>query len=103
MNPQSGTGDMILIAPNMYHIAFSNWGKANIRTFTGDQVFGQRINTLITPFANIKLVKSGILEEFARDTAFLIHVENLAYRPFTNADTKLLTNIHANDFDGVET
>jgi len=97
------TRDKILIGPNPFVIAFSDFAKqGGLQVFTGDQMFGVRIQTIVTPFGNIKLMRSYIMEEIARDTAFLISPEQTTYRPLEGADVIFQENIHNPDFDGEE-
>ena len=58
----------------------------------------------LTPFGTVNLVTMNLFTEVTLYSgyAYLIDVEGLGYRYLDNSDTKLKTNIQANDADGQE-
>ena len=84
--------------------AINSWAKDNIRILPKEKTFGINLAQWVTPFGTVNLVLNNLFTEtptFA-GYAYLIDPEQLTYRFMQNRDTRLKTNIQANDADGEE-
>jgi hypothetical protein len=74
--------------------------KLEIVQGDADSTFGLDINILRTPHGSLNIVQHPLLVQGYAGYSFVLDMEELAYRPLTGRDTKLETNIQANDEDG---
>jgi len=76
--------------------------KANLSLVQGDmdKTYGINILKWMTPHGTLNMVQHPLLVEGYSKYSFALDMDNCAYRPLTGRDTKLLTNIQANDEDG---
>lgn len=84
--------------------AINSWAKDNIQILPKEKTFGISLAQWLTPFGMVNLVLNNLFTEnttFA-GYAYLLDPEQLTYRFLQNSDTKLKTNIQANDADGQE-
>jgi hypothetical protein len=65
-----------------------------------DQTFGLDINRLLTPHGSLMVVKHNLFEgDTYGKRGYVIDLDNVGYRFLRGRDTKLMTNIQANDKD----
>lgn len=84
--------------------AINSWAKDNIQILPSEKTFGINLAQWMTPFGMVNLVLNNLFTEtptFA-GYAYLIDPDQLTYRFLQNSDTRLKTNIQANDADGQE-
>ena len=65
-----------------------------------DKTYGLDVIKYMTPHGVLNMVYHPLLTEGYANYSFALDLENTAYRPLTGRDTKLKTNIQANDEDG---
>lgn len=84
--------------------AISYWASQKLQVSVNEKTFGISIMEYLTPFGVVNIVNMNLFTEVTLYSgyAYLIDVEGLAYRYLDNSDTKLKTNIQANDADGQE-
>lgn len=84
--------------------AISYWAAQKLQVSVNEKTFGISVMEYLTPFGTISIVNMNLFTEVTLYSgyAYLIDVEGLAYRYLDNSDTKLKTNIQANDADGQE-
>lgn len=65
-----------------------------------DQTFGLDINRLLTPHGSLMVIKHNLFEgDTYGKRAYAVDLDNVGYRFLRGRDTKLMTNIQANDKD----
>lgn len=84
--------------------AISYWASQKLQVSVSEKTFGISVMEYLTPFGVVSIVNMNLFTEVTLYSgyAYLIDVEGLAYRYLENSDTKLKTNIQANDADGQE-
>lgn len=84
--------------------AISYWAAQKLQVSVNEKTFGISVMEYLTPFGSVSIVLMNLFTEVTLYSgyAYLIDVEGLAYRYLENSDTKLKTNIQANDADGQE-
>lgn len=84
--------------------AISYWAAQKLQVSVNEKTFGISIMEYLTPFGTVNIVNMNLFTEVTLYSgyAYLIDIEGLAYRYIENSDTKLKTNIQANDADGQE-
>lgn len=84
--------------------AISYWAAQKLQVSVSEKTFGISVMEYLTPFGVVSIVNMNLFTEVTLYSgyAYLIDVEGLAYRYLENSDTKLKTNIQANDADGQE-
>jgi len=84
--------------------AISYWASQKLQVSVNEKTFGISTMEYLTPFGVVNIVNMNLFTEVTLYSgyAYLIDVEGLAYRYLDNSDTKLKTNIQANDADGQE-
>ena len=65
-----------------------------------DKTYGIQISTYVTAFGTVNLVHQKLFVGEYSGWAFLIDLDCFRYRYLNDSDTKLMTNIQANDVDG---
>lgn len=93
-----------LFAAPIYLTAISSWALDNVRVTPRSKTFGIAVRQWLSPFGMVNIVLSNIFAETTTygGYAFLVDPEQVMYRYLANSDTKLKTNIQANDADGEE-
>jgi hypothetical protein len=95
-----GNSTKMLFAGGIVLQAINEIARGQIQTKTGDTTYGVRISEWQTPFGTVNIVHNPLfVEEFA-GSAYLLDMECFKYRYLAGRDTKLETNIQANDVDG---
>jgi hypothetical protein len=84
--------------------AISYWAAQKLQVSVNEKTFGISVMEYLTPFGTVSIVNMNLFTEVTlyAGYAYLIDVEGLSYRYLENSDTKLKTNIQANDADGQE-
>lgn len=80
--------------------AINEIARGQLQTKIVDKTYGVKISTWQTPFGDINIVHNHKFVEDYAGYAFLLDMESFRYRHMNNRDTKLRTNIQANDADG---
>ena len=91
-----------LFAAPIYLSAINFWAKSALFVAPKDKTYGIDVRQWLTPFGMVNIVLCNLFAENATygGYAYLIDLDGLAYRSLTDSDTKLKTNIQANDVDG---
>lgn len=93
-----------LFAAPIVTAAISFWAKGKLLTVAKDKTYGISVSQYLTPFGVVNIVNHNLFNETTifSGYAFLLDLQSPAYRYLANSDTKLKTNIQANDADGEE-
>jgi len=93
-----------LFAAPIYLSAINFWAKSALFVAPSDKTFGIDVRQWLTPFGMVNIVLCNLFAETTTYAgyAYLIDIDGLQYRYLTDSDTKLKTNIQANDADGEE-
>lgn len=81
--------------------AISEFSRGQLQTKVGDTTYGVKISEYMTPFGSINIVHNPLFVEDFAGYAFLLDMDCFKYRYMQNRDTKLFTNVQANDVDGI--
>lgn len=95
-----GNTTKVLFAGGIVLQAINEIARGQIRTKVGDSTYGIKINEWMTPFGTINIVHNPLFVQDYAGSAFLLDMECFKYRYMANRDTKLMTNVQANDVDG---
>lgn len=95
---KDGSNKKILVCSNELGGVINEFAADRIKTTSGEEMFGMKINYVKTFWGDLYLSPSKVLERDYAGLAFGVDIENIKYRPFR--DTKLKANIQANDADG---
>lgn len=97
-----GNSTKWLFAAPIITAAISYWAKGKLLTAGKDKTYGVDVTQYVTPFGTVNIVNNNIFSETTvyAGYAFLIDLDSPSYRYLANRDTKLITNIQANDADG---
>lgn len=93
-----------LFASPIFLSAFNFWAKSKLIVAPKDKTFGIDVQQWLTPFGMVNIVLQNLFAETSvySGYAYLVDIEGIEYRYLANSDTKLRTNIQANDADGEE-
>jgi hypothetical protein len=80
----------------------NQFAAGRIKTTSGEETYGLRLKKLTTFNGDLIIAPTRLFENDYAKTAMILDMENIEYRPFGKVDTKLRTNIQANDKDGWE-
>lgn len=94
-----GTKKKVLMASPLLISAINSWGQAKLNMVPSDKTYGISLKEYLSGHGSLYLVKHDLLEEDYSGFGFAIDVDNIQYRPLRDRDTKLNTNIQANDSD----
>ncbi len=95
-----GNATKTLFAGGIVLQAINEIARGQIVTKTGDTSYGLEISKWISPFGTINIVHNPLFVEDYAGYAFLLDLDSFRLRPMKNRDTKLYTNVQANDADG---
>jgi hypothetical protein len=95
-----GSEKRLVICSRRVFSVFNQFAKGRLEVKQGADTYGVRLAHYISAHGDLYLVPSRELASQYASWAFFLDMKNLRYRPYKNADTKLRTNIHDNDFDG---
>jgi hypothetical protein len=93
-----------LFAAPIILAAINYWAKGKLLVAPKDKTYGLSVMQYLTPFGTVNIVLNNIFSETTTYAGYgyLLDLEGIKYRPLANSDTKLKTNIQANDADGEE-
>lgn len=80
--------------------AINEFARGQIRMRPNEKSYGMQIGEYITTFGKINLIHNPLFVEDYAGYGFLLDMECFKYRYMNNSDTKLFTNVQANDVDG---
>ncbi|HHY44809.1 MAG TPA: DUF5309 domain-containing protein [Firmicutes bacterium] len=95
-----GSSSKLLVASSRVLSAINYWAKGKLQIVPKDKTYGVQIIRYLSAHGELNIVKSKTLEKGYAGWAVGIDLENIVYRPLQGRDTKLKTNIQANDLDG---
>lgn len=95
-----GNSEKILFAGGLVLQAVNEMARGQIQTKPLETTYGIKINQWVTAFGTVNIVHNPNFVEDYASYAFLLDMECYKYRYINNRDTKLMTNIQANDVDG---
>lgn len=96
-----GNSRKVLFAGGIVLQAISEIARGQIQTNVGDTAYGIKISRWMSPFGEIDIVHNPLFVEALAGSAYLLDMENFKYRYMEGRDTKLMTNVQANDIDGI--
>ena len=96
-----GSSEKILLASSRWITLLDNLGEAKLQTVPKDETYGIAVSRLLTHHGELYVIKHHLLEGPYINRAIALDMECLKYRYLSGRDTKLRTNIQANDADGV--
>lgn len=80
--------------------AINEFARGQLQTVVGANTYGVNIRKYITSFGTINIVHNPLFVEDFAGYGFLLDLESFRYRFMDGRDTKLMTNVQANDTDG---
>lgn len=95
-----GATSKTVFAGNIFLSAINEIARGQIQTRPMDTSYGMNISEWVTPFGRIKVVSNPIFVGELSGYAYCLDMGTFGYRYIRNRDTKLLTNVQANDTDG---
>lgn len=97
-----GSSAKFLMAAPIYLSAISTWAKGRLQIVSTDKTYGINVMQYLSPHGVINLVNAKIFSEVSAYAgyAFLVDMESVGYRYLADRDTRLHTEIQANDEDG---
>lgn len=96
-----GNKDKIMLCSARLLTVINGWGQQYLRINQDAAKYGLKIFTYVTPFGTYHLMNEQRILEGAVYGGYgiVLDPENVRYRPLQGRDTKLETNIQANDED----
>jgi len=96
-----GSSTKFVFAAPIVISAVSSWANAKLRMLPKDKTYGISVTQYLSPHGVVNLVNMKLFAETSvySGYAYLVDIESVAYRYLSNRDTKLYTNIQANDED----
>lgn len=95
-----GDDTKVLMAGGEVLQAVNEFARGQIQMKPIAKSYGMKISEYITPFGTINIVHNSLLSGDYAGYGMLLDMECFKYRFMNNRDTKLLTNVQANDSDG---
>ncbi len=95
-----GNSEKWLFAGGLVLQAINEIARGQIQMRPNETSYGMKVSQWVTAFGTINIVHNPLFVEDFAGYAFLLDMECFMYRYMNNSDTKLLTNIQANDADG---
>jgi len=94
-----GSKKKVLLASPLIVSAINSWAGGKLDTVPSDKTYGIDVKEYLTGHGTLLIVKHDLLEQSYAGYAFAIDPEYLSIRTMKGRDTKLYTNIQANDED----
>lgn len=95
-----GAKEKLMLCSARVLSVINSWGLGKLQIKQGETTFGLAIVEYLSPFGILNLVHEPLFEGAVYGGyAACIDVDNIRYRPLKGRDTKLETNIQANDAD----
>jgi hypothetical protein len=96
-----GAKEKLMLASARVLSVVNTWALGKLQIEQGEKTFGLAVTKYVSPFGVLNLVHEPLFEGATYGGyAVILDVENIKYRPLKGRDTKLETNIQANDVDG---
>lgn len=96
-----GSKEKLMLASARVLSVINGWALGKLQIEQGEKTFGLAVVKYVSPFGVLNLVHEPLFEGAVYGGyAAIVDVENVKYRPLKGRDTKLETNIQANDIDG---
>ena len=95
-----GNDTKMIFAGGIVLQAINEIARGQIQTKPLETTYGMKISTWVTAFGTVNIVHDPLFVQDYAGYAFMLDMESFAYRFMNNRDTKLETNIQANDADG---
>ena len=95
-----GSDTKVLMAGGLVLQAINEFARGQIQMRPLEKSYGMKISEYTTPFGTINIVHNPLFVEDYAGYGFLLDMDCLKYRHMNNRDTRLLTNVQANDTDG---
>jgi len=80
--------------------AINEIARGQLRDKPVPKTYGVKISEWVTAFGTVNLIHNPMFMQDFAGSAYLLDMECFKYRFMNNRDTKLLTNVQANDTDG---
>lgn len=95
-----GNDTKMLFAGGVVLQAINEIARGQILMQPVETTYGMKVSQWVTAFGTINIVHNPLFVEDYAGNAFLMDMENFAYRFMNNRDTQLQTNIQSPDADG---
>lgn len=95
-----GSGQKYLICGGVIIQAINEFARGQITMRPNETSYGMQIGEYTTSFGKINLIHNPLLVGDYAGYGFLLDMDCFKYRYMDGRDTKLMTNIQANDTDG---
>jgi hypothetical protein len=95
-----GNSTKMLFAGGIVLQAVNEMSRGQLQTKVGDTTYGVKISEWQTPFGTVNIVHNPLFTGVDAGSAFLLDLESFRIRNMSGRDTRLLTNVQANDVDG---
>jgi len=95
-----GDTTKVLFAGGIIVQALNEFARGQIQMRPLERSYGMKIAEYGTPFGSINIIHNPLFVEDYAGYGFLLDMNCFKYRFMNNRDTKLLTNVQANDTDG---
>lgn len=95
-----GSAKKILFHSAAWGTEINSWADQKLQYRVLDEQIGFAASVMVTPFGEVMLMHTPLLDEYFPDRAFLVDPEHVRYVAMRNRDTKLLRDRQANDIDG---
>lgn len=95
-----GSKEKLMLSSARVLSVINGWAMGKLQIEQGETTFGLAVTKYVSPFGILNIVHEPLFEgAIYGGYAACIDVDNVKYRPLKGRDTKLLTNIQANDAD----
>jgi hypothetical protein len=95
-----GSDEKLMLCSARMLSVINGWATGKLQIEQGETTFGLAVTKYVTPFGILNLVYHPLLEGAVYGGyGIVLDVANIKYRPLQGRDTKLETNIQANDAD----
>lgn len=95
-----GSKEKLMLASARVLSVINGWALGKLQIQQGEDTFGLAVVKYVSPFGVLNIVHEPLFEgAIYGGYAAILDVENVKYRPLKGRDTKLETNIQANDED----
>jgi len=95
-----GNDTKIIFAGGLVLQAINEIARGQMITKPLDTTYGMKISNWVTAFGSVNVVHNPMFVQDYAGYAFLLDIESFKYRYMEGRDTRLETNIQANDADG---
>lgn len=96
-----GNETKYLFAGGLVIQAINEFARGQIQTKVAQDNYGVKVSEYMTAFGTIKIVHNPLFVGDVAGYAFLLDMDCFGYRYMNGRDTRLETNVQANDVDGI--